>query len=63
VEREGRFKREGPYAYLWPIQINVWQKPSQYYNYPLIKNKNYKKLIHLKGKNSGKSYFSMRKGL
>ena len=27
------------------------------------KNKNYKKLIHLKGKNSGKSYFSLRKGL
>ena len=22
--------REGTYAFLWPIQVNVWQKPSQY---------------------------------
>ena len=26
----GEFKREGTYAYLMPIHINVWQKPSQY---------------------------------
>ena len=26
----GRFKREGTYIYLWPIHINVWQKPTQY---------------------------------
>ena len=27
---EGRFKREGTYAYLWLIHIDIWQKPSQY---------------------------------
>ena len=27
---EVRFKREGTYAYLWPIHANVWQKPLQY---------------------------------
>ena len=21
------FKREGTYVYLWPIQVDVWQKP------------------------------------
>ena len=26
----GRFKREGTYTYLWPIHVNIWQKPSQY---------------------------------
>ena len=27
----GRLKMEGTYVYLWPIHIDVWQKPSQYY--------------------------------
>ena len=26
----GRFKREGTYAYLWLMHIDVWQKPTQY---------------------------------
>ena len=29
-EVERRFKREGPYAYLWLIHADVWQKPTQY---------------------------------
>ena len=29
-EVEGRFKREGTYAYPWLIHIDLWQKPSQY---------------------------------
>ena len=33
LEREvrGRFKREGTYVYLWLIQVDVWQKPTQFY--------------------------------
>ena len=27
----GRFKREGTYAHLWLIHVDVWQKPTQYY--------------------------------
>ena len=27
---EGRFKREGTYVYLWPIHVDVWQKPMKY---------------------------------
>ena len=26
----GRFKREGKYVYLWLIQVDIWQKPTQY---------------------------------
>ena len=26
----GRFKREGSYVYLWPIHVDVWQKPTHY---------------------------------
>ena len=37
------FKREGTYVYLWPIHVDVWQKPTQYCNYPLSKNKMKKK--------------------
>ena len=29
-EVRGRFKREGPYVYLWLIHIDVRQKPTQY---------------------------------
>ena len=35
----GRFKREGTYIYLWLIHVEVWQKPTQYCNYPTLKNK------------------------
>ena len=35
----GRFKREGTYVYLMPIHVDVWQKPSQYCNDPLIKKR------------------------
>ena len=24
-------------VYLWPIYVDIWQKPSQYCNYPPIK--------------------------
>ena len=34
-----RFKRERTYVYLWLIHVDVWQKPTQYCNYPSIKNK------------------------
>ena len=27
------------YVYLWLIHVDIWQKPSHYYNYPPIKNK------------------------
>ena len=26
----GIFKGEGTYVYLWPIHVDVWQKPTQY---------------------------------
>ena len=38
----GSFQKEGIYVYLWLIHVSVWQKPSQYCNYPLIKNKKLK---------------------
>ena len=25
----GRFKREGTYVYLWLIQVDIWQRPTQ----------------------------------
>ena len=41
--REGRDGeeggREGTYVYLWLIHVDVWQKPTQYCNYPPIKNR------------------------
>ena len=39
VEREagGEFRTEGAHVYLWLILVKVWQKPSQYGNYPPIK--------------------------
>ena len=43
-EMEGRLKREGTYVYLWLIHVDVWQKPTQYCNYPSIKNKFRKRL-------------------
>ena len=29
-EVRGKFKREGTYAYLWLIHVDIWQKPTQY---------------------------------
>ena len=26
----GRFKREGTYVYLWLIDVDIWQKPTEY---------------------------------
>ena len=33
----GRFEREVTFVYLWLIHVDVWQKPTQYCNYPPIK--------------------------
>ena len=35
----GGLRRAGTYVCLWPVHVDVWQKPSQYYNYPPIKIK------------------------
>ena len=39
----GSLKKEGTYVYLWLIQVDVWQKSTQYCNYPSTKNKRIKK--------------------
>ena len=39
-------KREGTHAYLWPIHVAVWQKPSQYCNYPSVKKIFLRNLYH-----------------
>ena len=31
------FRRKGTNVCLWLIHVDVWQNPSQYYNYPPIK--------------------------
>ena len=33
----GEFRIEGTHVYPWPIHADVWEKPSQYCNYPPIK--------------------------
>ena len=38
-----KLKRKGTYVYLWLICVDVWQKSTQYCNYPSIKNKYIKK--------------------
>ena len=35
-EVEGSFIMEGTYVYLPVSHVDVWQKSTQYYNYPLI---------------------------
>ena len=35
----GRFQRKRTYVYLWLIHVDVWEKSTQYCNYPNIKNK------------------------
>ena len=46
-----RFRREGTYEYLWLIQIDIWQKPTQYCKAIIIvqwkKNKYLKTHINL----------------
>ena len=42
-KERGRLKKEGTYVYLWLIHVDVWQKPTQYCNYPSINNKSKKK--------------------
>ena len=42
-KERGRLKKEGTYVYLWLIRVDAWQKPTQYCNYPSIKNKLKKK--------------------
>ena len=37
VEGGKGFKKEG--TYLWLIHADIWQKPTQYCNYPPTKNK------------------------
>ena len=39
VRREGEFKREGTYEYLWLIHVDVWQKPTQYYKVIILQLK------------------------
>ena len=34
----GSLKREGACVYLWLIRLVVWQKATQYCNYPSVKN-------------------------
>ena len=34
----GKLKRKRTYVHLWLIHVDVWQKPTQYCNYPSIKN-------------------------
>jgi len=36
-EVKGIFKRVGTYVYLMSVYVDVWQNPSQYCSYPLIK--------------------------
>ena len=47
-----RLKREGTYIYQWLIHVDVWQKPTQYCNYPSIKNKLRKKIHYCERKMS-----------
>ena len=43
-----RFRKEGTYAYLWPIHVDVWQKPTQYCKTIILQLK----IIFLKKKNN-----------
>ena len=49
--------REATYVYLQLIWVDVWQKPTQYCNYPSIKNKERK--IKRKGNNIKKMSATM----
>ena len=57
----GRFKREGIYAYLWLIHVDVWQKPAQYCNYPPIKNKIKPEVLKIVNKFINREYFARKK--
>ena len=43
----GKFKREGTYVYAWLINVDVWQKPTQYCKAIILQSKinNLKKRI------------------
>ena len=36
----GSIKREVTYVYLWPIHVDVWQKPTQFYKAIILQLKN-----------------------
>ena len=49
VAGEGAVQREGAYVYLWPIHVDVWQKPTQYCKAVILQfaiNKFFKRLLH-----------------
>ena len=35
----GKFKREGTKVYLWMIPVDVWQKPTKYYQAIILQSK------------------------
>ena len=39
----GRFKTEETYVHPWPIHVDVWQKPTQYYKVVILQLKIIKK--------------------
>ena len=45
----GRFKREGPYIYLWLIHVDIWQKSTKYCKVmiPQLKINNFKKTVKI----------------
>ena len=38
-ELGGKFKREGTYVYVWLINVDVWQKPTQYCKAIILQSK------------------------
>ena len=49
VGGEGAVQRKGAYVYLWPIHVDVWQKPTQYCKAVILQftiNKIFKRLLH-----------------
>ena len=43
-EVEERLKKKGTYIHLWPIHVDIWQKPTQYYKAIILQLKiNFKK--------------------
>ena len=44
----GRVKKKGTYVYLWLIHVDIWQKPTQYFNHLSIKNNFFKKNMLLR---------------
>ena len=42
-EVEERLKKKGTYIHLWPIHVDIWQKPTQYYKAIILQLKKKKK--------------------